>query len=175
VQFTEDCIDPEFSLSGATQTLGSAGFTENYALSAASFWEQQVAKEMLHPLAASSGRVTKKYMRVLHSHRFTIQPRLTNEPDSIVTGHSRILNITWNANRICQYDEHNTGTYNLNVPVPGAYAQQIGQVSDFVQPRAKVYLMIKATSLSQLTVGAASPTVTPSYDIVLRKQQITLH
>ena len=44
-----------------------------------------------------------------------------------------------------------------------------------MQPRAKVYLMIKATSLSQLTTGTISSYVTPSYDVVIRKQQVTLH
>ena len=82
----------------------------------------------------------------------------------------------WHANRICKYDTHQTGTFNVNGVVAGEYSQDIGQVSSFVQPRAKVYLMVKATNLSQLSATAThNPYFTPSYDIVIRKQQVTLH
>ena len=175
VQFTEDYIDPEFNLAGTTQTIGASGATENYAATALNVWQQQVSKEMLHPIAAMASRQSRKYIKVLYKTRFTIQPRLTIEPDSPLVGHSKLVNIMWHANRICKYDTHQTGTFNVNGLVAGEYSRDIGQVSSFVQPRAKVYLMVKATSLTQLSTGTMTPYVTPSYDVVIRKQQVTLH
>jgi hypothetical protein len=79
---------------------------------------------------------------------------LTNE-----SGHSRQVNWT--------NQQPDTGIESVN-----SYQQELGAVSCTVEPKKRVYLMVRALNPNlQGTVDSVTKNFTPSYDIMIRQCQ----
>lgn len=174
VQIKEDYMHPGFVTN--TSNLNS-NITSNadYANSTIAVYESLLKPYVAHPLNSINPRQAHSHFKVLKSIKFTLQPRLSNETDANV-GHCKQVNLFWRANRTLKFDwGENLIDPQLSGQVASAYKTWIGNngmLQTSVVPKARVYLMVRATNPTNVNYGSSAPTVllTPSYDILLRQK-----
>jgi len=168
VQFTEDWCHPDFAAQDE-----AAPFPAFNTLRSA-FWESLTKKEIAHPIDIQNP-LYKKYIKVIKSLNFTLQARLTNEPavDSTV-GHCKEVNVFLPASRILKFD-WGQSSVDGTIINPDSYQVSTGQNLCNVEPKARIYMMVRATNTTNtLAAGAVTIATTPTYDLVLRQQLINL-
>lgn len=166
LQLKQDWLAPEF-VNKTQDVVGGQDFNNT----AIAFWESMVKKEVGHPIDSQYSRIYMKNVKVLKSVNFTIQPKLTNETVATIP-HTKQIDMMLNMNRIMKFDwQQNNIDSNLNNGA--AYQQNVGSVANIVHPKARIYLMIKATN-TQIQAVSTTLAQTPSYDIVIRQSQEVL-
>lgn len=166
IQLKDDWLCPD--IMGGTLP-SSTGL--NYKNSANQFWSSYVKSYCAHPVATTNPQSQKNY-KVVKTIRFTLQPSLSIETDSAV-GHAKQLNIFFRTNRTCKYDWAED-TIDPNVESGLTYPTEQGQLQLTVHPKARMYMTIRATNVTQLNNVVPSVDYTPSYDILLRKKYTTI-
>lgn len=133
--------DPRFVPLGTTypQTTETATFNP-----ATAFWRNYLKDYMYNPISPSSGVDMSKWMKVLHSDTFILNPKDTDETSNT---RYKIHKIFKNFNRFQNYAyETNYDSVNLDsVDLP----VRTGENDVTVHPRARVYLIIRAMSVEQ--------------------------
>jgi len=132
------------------------------------FWQGISASSYKHPIAVVSTDY-KKNIKVIKEFNFIIDPTTTIEERAEV-GHSKALNIF-----VPMYRKNN---YNSKVQaIDGSLADSDNFGSDidkneaYLKPRARIYLIVQATNPYTVNDGGTQgPSVTPSYDIVIRNK-----
>lgn len=167
IQLREDYLCPDIMSGTLPSTAGI-----DYKNAANQFWNSYVKSYCAHPVATTVP-TNRKHYRVIKTIRFTLQPRLSNETDANV-GHCKQLNIFFRTNRTCKYDWAED-TIDPNVESGATFPTQQGQLQLTVHPKARMYMTIRATNVTEI-VSPAVPTTdyTPSYDLLLRKKYTTL-
>ena len=122
--------------------------------SSITFWESFASKSMKHPLAKESCD-WKKHVKILKEMTFIQQPRLTNESDAVL-GHSKQIKMFIPMYRKANYKwldpALDTDVDNIN-----STPNQNGQLSCYLKPKARIYLSIQATNVTEtLVVGAGA-------------------
>lgn len=173
IQLKDEYLHPDWLNNAAWSGALPNTAAINYAKAAVGFWDY-VAKPYMgtNPLATITGSFSK-HMKILKSLRFTLQPRLSTETDN-PAGHCKQVNLFVKLNRKNKYDWIEGGTDPLLTSGTTWISQQ-GQDSTTVNPKARIYLMIRATN-SVLTQLPAAPSYSnsPSYDLVLRTKHTWL-
>lgn len=160
VQFKDPRLIPQGTVyPAASETVSSPGFVTD-------FWQSYVKDYMFNPITPSSGVNMKKWLKVLHSDTFILNPKDTDE-----TANTRykIHKIFKNFNRSQKYNWESSDRVNLDsndLPI------RTGDNDVTVHPRARVYLVIRALSAEQ--ENATYPPATwynkwPSADIYIEK------
>lgn len=171
VQFKHDWLHPEFIV----EELSTRTDIE-YEKMARATWEAEVYKYIQSPIMIERPGRTTDAIQVLHKINFTLQPKMTIESND--EGHHKIVKLFKWFNRTQNYNWQNVGVHALpggggiqpmSYQVNNVNNEPILQVSATVAPRARMYLMVKATNQTPAVAGA---TVTPSFDIVMRKKHI---
>lgn len=162
VQLKEDTMHPDELKSGVITLSGREQNQKD------GFWQYMSSRQVSHPID-NLDSMNRRYYKVLKSFNFVLQPRLTNEVETLP--HQKELSIWIPMNRICRYDW--TDTTKVASVAPGQFQSSVGLVSNIVAPRARIYLIVRATNTTNVT-SPAVPTInsTPSYDLVIRQKQI---
>lgn len=134
-------------------------------LSAASFWADVNRSYAVNPVAMGVGVNASKYMKVLKSINFILNPKETSD-NSATTYH--MVDFYHKFNRRMNYNWENTS---LDSVIQGGIPFNKSQCRCCVEPDARLYLMIQSDS--KFTSGAADPPLddsanSTSYDICLR-------
>ncbi|AXH76638.1 MAG: capsid protein [Cressdnaviricota sp.] len=148
-------------------------------------WENFVSKELYSPIQTfGGGGLANKFFKVLKSHTFVIQGS-----SSVTQLHQHQLNLFHRFNRRQKYDWQpnaiGTGATSINTvhvdepQTTQACPQETGTLHEYVHPRARIYLVIKAQSTCNTTDATLlnepnykksqlnNPTQWPSYDMNL--------
>lgn len=151
--------DPRLLPSGTT--FGGSTEISSY-LPATAFWQNYLKDYMYNPIAPSTGVDMRRWMKVIHSDTFILNPKDTDE-----TANTRykVHKIFKNFNRFQRYDWDSNDTVNLDtneIPV------RSGDNDVTVNPRARIYLIVRAMAVEQ-TSASYPPTewwkIWPSADI----------
>lgn len=132
---------------------------------AAAFWQSMLKRFAFSPLEPGNNKY-QKYLKVLHSQTFILNPKETTEAVNTIF---REVNVFMRFNRKCTYDWEDQDRMNM--------LQQEGptnldaNIKTQVHPRARIFLMIRAQSRNGT---GPSSTIHPSYDIVLRMRHSQL-
>lgn len=133
--------------------------TANTGAFAAAFYQAMSKRFAYSPLEEGDSRY-QKYLKVLYTTTFILNPKESTEAVNTIY---REVNIFMRTNRRCTYDWEDQDQM--------AMLSQEGQTNTdtnlktSVHPRARIFLMIRAQSKNGT---AYSPTIHPSYDIVLK-------
>lgn len=175
VQLTEPYLHPEYINRGGVQDTTSLPVNESASF--INFYSELAREYTFSSAEFSNGNATKGKIKYLKSWTHYFQPKLTNEPASLVDDpssssqnmpHSHIFNVFHRFNRNARYDwqETVTGnepvTWNDGAPPPNSFNQ-----TD-VQPRARIYLMMRALAPVHNVNGGFKPAITPSFDMSVR-------
>lgn len=146
------------------------------------FYEYLVKQYCSNPLNTTNSRL-RKYMKVMYTKEIMIQPK-DGDYANVPPPNCKELRIFKWLNRLCRYDwdERRQGTG--QVPVTGTmeYNRTQGDFKQTVEPRARIYLMIRAqTQVESTSVNYATWSATayngnrtgvantyPTYDIMIR-------
>lgn len=173
IQLKDDEISPNFNGPNSNPIGYYGGSNLPYLSNTVAFWQGYSAASEKHPIQTINPEY-KKHMRVIKTINFTLNPRLSTETDAAV-GHAKQLNIFMRFNRTCKYDWLQTAI-DTNIDAPTAFIQNQGTVQCYVEPRARIYMTVQATSLSATIVNPGSNTTnvnyTPSYDLILRVKHL---
>lgn len=160
VQFTDEIVDPLF--------ISVNGVVGRDLEAARAFWQQICKPFCSHPISDQSPMYkTQKFMKTLKSYKFTMQGVNTDEANALIP-HQKNIKLYMPLNRILKYDWRETDTTALGDLVdPGAYTQNLGRTTNWVEPKARIYMMIRAFNHVQVayTPGVSTIDITPSYDI----------
>lgn len=162
IQIKEDAYHPDF-----VATLPASSGGKNYLGASIAFWEAYAKAQMSHPIQSSAPMKRNDY-KVLKTIRWTTQPRLSNETDANL-GHVKQLDIFYHMNRICKFD-WNEDAVDPNPAGSSVYAQELGQMSTTVHPKARIYMTIRSTNTSYNNNTVPTTAQTPTYDLLLRKK-----
>lgn len=145
VQFTDRRFCPGES-TGAADPLVNA------------FYQGLIKKYSYSPLEEGNSNL-KKWMKVLYSKDFIMEPKDTDEQ---VPAQYKQLDIFNRMNRVCKYDWNQNDAMNvMSVDTQVNNSRNL----NVVEPKARIYLMIRAQSKLNSVISNA---VHPSFDIVLR-------
>jgi len=129
----------------------------------AAFWQAAMKKFAYNPLESGDSKYNR-YFKFLHSQTFIMDPKETSEPEA---NHMREINIFLRLNRACRYDWEDQDLMNVNTVSEGQVNLD-SNIKNTVQPRARIFLMIRATSKFNTTGFTSADN--PSYDVVLRSK-----
>lgn len=168
IQLNEDWLHPDISSSSLPAVTG-----ENYRNTAIGFWQYMVKREVSHPIAVEPAHYRKMY-KVLKTERVVLQPKLSTENDPQGVGHHAELDCFYKMNRVLTYDWQ-MDQIDPNFAGSSTFAQNTNRMANVVEPKKRVYLLVKAGPVNQ-QAGAASANgdTIPSFDIVLRKNTYNL-
>lgn len=133
---------------------------------AITFWESFACKSYKHPLAKTSTD-WKKHIKLLKEVTFVQQPRLSNETDAVL-GHAKQVKIFVPMYRKSNYKwldpALDSDVNNIN-----STPNENGQLSCYLKPKARIYMSIQATNVTQ-TVNPVVNTTSycPTYDLELQ-------
>jgi len=134
--------------------------TANVSTFACAFWQSALKRFTKNPLEPGDSKY-QKYFKTLYSDEFIIDPKETTEA---VSTRMREKNIFMRLNRRCTYDWQDSDRMGMLTNSEGPVNTD-GSISTQVHPRARIFLMIRAQANN---AAAASATIHPSFDIVLR-------
>jgi hypothetical protein len=144
-------------------------YLNQYQVSATDFWQTMVKKQVTHPINNMTPKFNSQ-VKYLKRISFILQPRLTNESDAVIV-HSRQVNLFIPMNRVCTYDWTNEQP-DPSIESVNSYQQELGCVACTVEPKKRVYLMVRALNPNlQQNVDTVTTNFTPSYDIMIRQCQ----
>jgi len=126
-------------------------------------WEQAVKPFVSHPLAQETKSGTRPF-KIIKEYDFTIQPINGTSGSSFF---SKEVDIWVPINKINKYD-WNERSADTNLEHPTSYAQNLASLSNELEPKKRIYLMVRALNYK---VDGTLPTTcahTPSYDIVIK-------
>lgn len=161
IQLTKDYLHPDTVLPDPSVALASG---VNYTEERIAFWSS-IARPLLYsPINIGQPNFVKDY-KVLASKSFTIQPKLTNESDTVP--HQKEISMFMRWNRIRKFDWNQSS---IGTAVNGAAMQtEIADLRATVQPSARIYMLVTATA-PRINTGAFTSLYDPSYDIVIRNK-----
>lgn len=166
VQFQKDYLVPEFVITDASVT--SEVQERN------NFWTKQVSESLFNPIQtpANTGASLKSQMKVLKSWEFRLAPKLSTELDPFPR--KEVVTIFHRFNRIRKWDwadedttQGGTSLSDLGIEGPG-YVTSIGQTNNVLTPRARVYMIVKATCFDSITQG--NDPIAGSFDMCVRQK-----
>jgi len=144
-----------------TDTRLVPGSTDSGTQFHAAFWQAMLKRFIYSPLETGDPKY-KKYLKILHSTSFILNPKESTEATNTVF---RELNIFKRFNRNCKYDWQDQDRMNMLVQEGQVNTDQT--LSTTVHPRSRIFLMVRA----QARNGTAfSTNIHPSFDIMLRKR-----
>lgn len=139
--------------------------SENMDTFATAFWQSQLKGYMYSPISPTNGKSYSRYIKVLHNETFLLNPKESTEATNT---RYKILKLFKNFNRCQKYDWEQNDAMNMDT---GDIQYNLGKNQVTVQPKARIYLMIRALS-TELTGGTYPPTgyanVWPTADIFVR-------
>jgi len=125
----------------------------------ATAWYQAFMKKQMYNPIETTQALGFKGIKILHNETFIMNPKESTEATST---HYKQLDIFKWTNRKCNYLWNQDIGTNTSSDIPAA---NLGECSTTVHPRARVFLMISGQAGIATT---DTPTVHPSYDLVLR-------
>lgn len=158
------------TLSPHELNLGLVSLTGREQTNKDSFWQYMSSKQASHPID-NLDPMNRKQFKVLKSFNFVLQPRLTNEVETMP--HQKELSLWIPMNRICRYDW--SDTTKVSSFAAGQFQSSVALVDNVVHPRARIYLIVRATNCTPVTSPAVETfQSTPSYDLILRQKQVII-
>lgn len=136
---------------------------------------QSLLKPIAHNPISMTGSDMRKYMKVLRSETFLIQPTSTTETDQ--DPHVRTLKWFCKFNRLIDYAQReNVLNRAVDVVDESDFAVNIGnQNSSYAESTKRLYLMISATNYGLDSTGESPTNVeTPSFDLAVRMCHTTM-
>lgn len=139
------------------------------------YWDSEFKPYIWNPSVTQIGYGVRRYKRVLDSRTVTINPTSTTETDA--DPHCKSLRFFWKLNRQCRYNWKDsitgfkTGAQTETNAVPVA----LGENQTQVDPKARLYLLIKAANWSAPAANYAAQTSdkTPSLNLQIRTCHVT--
>lgn len=136
------------------------------------FWSSLFRNLVRDPLEVGVTPSVKQFMKVLRSYTVHIDPTATYETDT--DPHMKTLKIFMKMNRMCRWDWSQNA---LTVDTPAELLTQqwelnMGENQNMLHPKARIFLMIRATNYVKDTTGTPPITTTPTYDICLRMKHL---
>lgn len=173
IQLKQDWLHPEFM---NNNTLGVSSTTGvNYRDEACAFWEYLAKEYCGHPINFQNPTF-RKYYKVLKSQSVMLQPQLTVSTD-VSYAHHQSVDIFIPINKIMNLDWNEAKGFlpQSTIDDPGTYMQNLGSVSTFVEPRKRIYMMIRGSNYYR-TQNSATETLglVPSYDVAIRQSLINI-
>lgn len=160
VRFKDERLVPPHN---AASTTGSAF--------ASSFYQSLVRKFMINPIDVSNP-VFDKYMTVLWSNTFIINPKESTDPS---TTRHKILNVFYNFNRRCKYNWNDQDMQPFGAAAGAAdnaaiddVRQSRAEYETSVHPKARTFLIVRGMAGWNNTSASLDTTQQPSFDMVLR-------
>lgn len=170
IQLAHDWLHPMADLTQQNTTTTQLDYKEQRDR----VWEAEVWPYITSPIMPRPPKMNQRYIKTLHRVKFVLQAKTSIETSN--EAHHKIVNIFKWFNRRQNYDwqrkQQNPVVGALGVPTLGYPLDNGGagqELSNTVVPRARIYLMIKATNQS---TGAFSTATSPSFDLVIRKKHI---
>jgi len=179
VMFSDEDYVPEINtafIPTTPTTIGTVGVN-----TVANFWQDQAGPYIRNPILNNPNKRLPQVLRVLATKSYLVDPRSTVNSDTATPTtvelkwfytHNRIRNYDWEDNSV---RPANQGTRDDTF-----VKQDAGQVRPNVEQTKRVFLMIKAQSLSaDLAAEPVDSTATvnttqPSYDILIRNKYYTI-
>lgn len=122
------------------QTVVSPGAYEGMDSFATAFWQSQMKQYMQNPIQPTNGASYNRYIKTLHSETFILNPKESTEATNT---RYKITKLFKHFNRSQNYDWEQADRMNMdNTEVE---VNEGGQTVT-VQPRARIYLLIRALS-----------------------------
>jgi len=125
------------------------------------FWQSMLKRFIYSPLETGDPKY-RKYLKVLHTTSFILNPKESTEATNTVF---RELNIFKSFNRTCKYDWQDQDR--MAMLSQDAQVNFDNNLSTTVHPRARIFLMIRAQARNGV---AFSTNIHPSFDLMLRKR-----
>jgi len=127
----------------------------------ASFWQQVVHSYVKNPICIANANQTKRYMKVLKSHSFILNPKESTD-NSATTYHQ--YSFYHRFARRCKYNWQDQDR--INMQDDSASEKVDAENKCCVEPNARMYLMVIADS--GYTEEEPTSAKRPSYDVVIR-------
>lgn len=174
VKFYDDERQPPvFYNDGAVQTLiGVPSQTDKSFAEYSRFWQSQVDNLSINPIGMREQPADTKGVKVLKSARFTFQPTMSTETDTI--GHQKVFKMFYEMNKVHSYRNPTELAAGDLLPAanqlnPTFYVSESTVSTCHVVPQhrtARTYLVIKGhTAASSNTAGDF-----PSFDLMVRRK-----
>jgi len=161
VKLLDDVLDPNY----VTDTTAGAGFAKHN-----SFWQGMTKPYTYNPLALTSiGQL--KGIKVLKTYETIIQPTSSTESD--IDPHVKVLKWFMRWDREINYKEtaSRIGTAS-DLTEQADYAAQVTTCLGVTKPRAKLWVLIRASAYQSQTDAAVDNTVSPSFDMIVRANHV---
>jgi len=161
VRILDDDLVPDHDLAFAGTEVTKATPKRN------DFYQNMIKSWTFNPISTTGGLQARKY-KVLKTQTITIDPNPTTDGDADpqVVVYKAFLKL----NKICKYEE--TSNYlrrDIDLNDEADYVINGGpQITTQVSPKARIYLVIRATNYGIDTATGDLNTVTPSFDLSVR-------
>jgi len=159
VQITDDDLVPQHASAAADLAVISAKRTD--------FYQNMIKSWTFNPISTTGGLQTRKY-KILKTQTITIEPNPSTDGDQDpqIVVYKAFLKL----NKLCKYEETATFlTTDVQTNDEADYAVNIGtQITAQVNPKGRIYLVIRATNYGTDDGTGDINTVTPSFDLSVR-------
>jgi len=164
VQFPEEDVIP-----GGREPV--AGAVPIVPTAANAFWQGMIKEYMWNPLEPGNKGLENKYIKYLQRDSFILDCKTTIENEST---HFKKYDWYCKMNRLCNHTWDQQGQMGLaDTSFETNTQQTIGTASPYVDPKSRVFLMVRAYSGYQGASAAFNAAYHPSFDLVLRKKVYT--
>lgn len=150
------------------QSTTIGGPSSGLDLGVQTFW-QSLVRNLIHcQIDTQQYPETRRSLKVMKRFTYTMQPTSTDESDT--NPHQKVVNLFFRMNRRLRFDwmqTQKTLVTPANLLANGfePYNRENRVMPD---PKARVFLMIRAINTTRVTASPTNSNTTPSYDIILR-------
>lgn len=182
IQLRYDWLHPDFFVRTSTDP---GTLNPDYLQQRNAFWQYMLKPYTTTPLNTQATFNKGLYTVVKTLCDTIIEPKLSTEPNAQATTwpntggtplpHQKELNVFYRMNRKVRYDWNDNDGVNMATSNLG-WQQNLGECQTSVAPRARMYLMIRATAPVNNTGAQPSAAVLsdPTFDIMIRKKHAKL-
>lgn len=155
-------------LNEQVQTTGMGGSFSGTGNIQLGFWQSLIRNMTHNNLDTTQYPEVKRSLRVWKRFTYVIQPTSSSENDS--APHQKVVNYFFRMNRRMRYDWQQT---QKNILTPANMEANGWEVMNNennagVDPKARVFLMIRALNTVKLATAPTDSSTTPSYDFIMR-------
>jgi len=158
VKLLDDALDPQLS----DDTLSGPPYARKNA-----FYQGLIKPYVYNPLAQTSQSLIQKGLKVLKTYETIIQPTSSTESD--IDPHVKVLKWFMRWDREFNYKETAVKlTTATDLCEQADYANQQVECLCYTKPKAKLWLMIRASAYQSQSDATVDNTVSPSFDMCVR-------
>lgn len=180
IQLKYDWLHPDFQL-----TTEVASLNPKYTQERNGFWQYMIKPWITTPINAQQPGYKQMYKVVKTLVDTVIEPKLSTEPNAQATTwpstggtalpHQREVNVFYRMQRKCRFDWNTDINVDEGVTTL-SWGQNTGDVTTTVHPKARLYLIIRATCPVNNTGALSSSNILtdPTFDILVRKKMVRL-